>query len=620
MSCRMIRIVVILIVAILAPLAVLADPPGRVARVSFISGPVSFRPASADEWTAATLNYPVTIGDHVWTDTAARTELELGSSTVRLAPFTEFSVLNLDAGIAQLRVTQGAMSVRVRSLNPGDLVEIDTPGGAVSVLQPGLYRVDVNDAGDVTTVTVRRGDADVASSTSFPIHENQSVVISGNNPSPTATAAIGMDDFENWVLTRDRREETAVQNARYVSPEIVGAAELGQYGTWRDAPGYGSMWMPSVNAGWVPYRYGHWAWVDPWGWTWIDDAPWGFAPFHYGRWVATPAGWGWIPGRIQARPVYAPALVAFVGGDGFRVAAVAGPPVAWFPLGAREVYTPTYRVSAVYVQTINTPHVVVAEAAVGATSVHYANREVPGAVTAVPRDVFVRARPVAAAATVVPIESARAAVVVGTAVPARPERIAVASAVHVAAPPPAAVTRRVIVKQAPPAQVAAAPTTPAKPPSPPVQAPRAGAAPPAVPSPAAAPAAAPSPAAAPASARPAQREAARPAPPAPTPTGAAQAPAPAPQTVAPPPSPRPNAQANAEIAARHAQERAAIDARHAAERTQLQAQHQESERQANAAQRQQLKVQHQAEIKAMQERHQQERAALQQKQAAERKQ
>jgi hypothetical protein len=606
MSLRGVRIVVILLGAILAPLSASADPPAQVARVSFVAGPVSFRPASADEWAAATMNYPVTIGDHLWTDTAARTELELGASTVRLAPFTEFSVLNLDAGIAQFRITQGAISVRVRSLNQGDLVEIDTPEGAVSVLQPGLYRVDVNDAGDVTTVTVRHGDADVATNTSFPLHDNQSVVISNANPSLAPTAAIGMDDFDNWVLTRDRREQTAVQGASYVSPEIVGAADLGQYGTWRDAPGYGAMWMPGVSAGWVPYRYGHWTWVDPWGWTWIDDAPWGFAPFHYGRWVATPAGWGWIPGRIQARPVYAPALVAFVGGDGFRVAAVAGPPVAWFPLGAREVYTPTYRVSAVYVQTINNPHVIVADAAVGATSLQYVNRTVPGAVTAVPRDVFVRARPVAAAATVVPVESARAAVVVTTAVPPRPDHIVVAGAVHVAAPPPAVMARRVIVKQAPPAPAAAPSTTTVVTPATPVQVPRAGAA----------PAAVASPAAAPASPRPIQPEGARPAAAAPTPTTAA----PVPQTVTPPPPPRPNAQANAQIAARHAQERAAIDARHAAERTQLQAQHQEAERQANAAQRQQLKVQHQAETKAMQERHQQERAALQQKQAAERKQ
>ena len=44
----------------------LADPSGRVARISFIGGSVSFRPASLDEWSLASLNYPLTIGDHVW--------------------------------------------------------------------------------------------------------------------------------------------------------------------------------------------------------------------------------------------------------------------------------------------------------------------------------------------------------------------------------------------------------------------------------------------------------------------------------------------------------------------------------------------------------------------------
>src|SRR5207245_1389824 len=82
-----------------------------------------------------------------------------------------------------------------------------------------------------------------------------------------------------------------------------------------------AVWVPrSMIVGWAPYRYGHWAWVDPWGWTWIDDAPWGFAPFHYGRWVYVDGGWGWVPGHVVARPVYAPALVAFVGGRNWSVA------------------------------------------------------------------------------------------------------------------------------------------------------------------------------------------------------------------------------------------------------------------------------------------------------------
>src|SRR5207245_6667391 len=49
---------------LLASTAALADPSARVARISFIGGAVSFRPASLDEWSATTVNYPLTIGDH----------------------------------------------------------------------------------------------------------------------------------------------------------------------------------------------------------------------------------------------------------------------------------------------------------------------------------------------------------------------------------------------------------------------------------------------------------------------------------------------------------------------------------------------------------------------------
>ena len=52
--------------------------------------------------------------------------------------------------------------MRIHELAQGDAVEIDAPAGAVSVLRPGLYRVDVNESGDTTTVTVRRGNADIA--------------------------------------------------------------------------------------------------------------------------------------------------------------------------------------------------------------------------------------------------------------------------------------------------------------------------------------------------------------------------------------------------------------------------------------------------------------------------
>ena len=56
------------------------------------------------------------------------------------------------------------------------------------------------------------------------------------------------------------------------------------------------------------------------------------------------------------RPVYAPALVAFVGGGGFSVGIAVGGgggAVGWFPLGPREVYVPSYRVSERYVENVN---------------------------------------------------------------------------------------------------------------------------------------------------------------------------------------------------------------------------------------------------------------------------
>ena len=128
------------------------------------------------------------------------------------------------------------------------------------------------------------------------------------------------DDFERWFLRRAERFGST--NSRYMDRRLsYWSDDLDSYGSWSVQPEYGNVWFPrTVAAGWVPYRDGHWAWIDPWGWTWVDDAPWGFAPFHYGRWAYFDRGWGWVPGPRTVRPVYAPALVAFVGGSGFSVA------------------------------------------------------------------------------------------------------------------------------------------------------------------------------------------------------------------------------------------------------------------------------------------------------------
>jgi hypothetical protein len=600
-----------------------ADPAGRVARIGFIGGSVSFRPASLDEWSAATLNYPVTVGDHVWTDRGARTELQLGSTVVRLAPLTEFSVLNLDDRTAQLRVTQGSISVRVHALTDRDVVEIDTPNSAVTLLRAGLYRVDVSEAGDASTVTVREGEANLATAAAaLPLAREQSIILTGlEAPQADVRGAVGINEFEDWALTRDRRTEN-LEAPRYVSTQMIGYQDLDANGHWQTVAEYGPVWIPRVRGEWVPYRYGHWAWIDPWGWTWIDDAAWGFAPFHYGRWVYLPArGWAWVPGQIVARPVYAPALVAFVGGPGWTVSARLGAaPVGWFPLGPREPYIPAYRVTPEYVRRINGAHVTnVNVTTVDVTTITYVNRTVPGAVTAVPRDVFARARPVAPVAVAIPREQAQAAPLAAVAVVA-PQRESIAGpAQHTAAPPPAAASRQVVVRSAPPPPPASFATTesalaqhPGQPlgVSPPAAA-GASAPPPATVHPLVRAVTVPPPAAA-------ARSAAVPraATPASSPQAPASSPTAKPATAA---SPTPAAgrapgaaPAMTELAARHARERADLEARQTQERAALQAKHEQERQATKSADRPQMQQRHQQETKALQDRQQQERTAMQQ--------
>jgi len=99
------------------------------------------------------------------------------------------------------------------------------------------------------------------------------------------------------------------------------------------------VWVPtSVPPGWVPYSTGRWIWDPRFGWTWLDAAPWGWAPYHYGRWVFVRGYWGWAPGPVVVRPVYAPALVVFLGGP--VGVAVAARPLHWAPLGWGEPVIP----------------------------------------------------------------------------------------------------------------------------------------------------------------------------------------------------------------------------------------------------------------------------------------
>ena len=372
-----------------------ADPPGRVARLGFHQGTVSFSPSGDDSWYDVAPNRPLTSGDRLWTDRGARAELQVGSSAVRMDERTSLELTQVDDGTTQLTVAQGTVQLRVRDDLAGQRVEVDTGNLAMVIQAAGDYRIDADPAAGTTRVAVAAGSALVYGDhgESVALGARQQLVVTGRNLAAAGGTPQGGDDFDRWAAERNRLEDQSV-SARYVSREVVGYQQLDRYGDWQNDPSYGNVWYPrEVDADWAPYRDGQWVDVAPWGWTWVDAAPWGFAPFHYGRWARIGPRWGWVPGRTQARPVYSPALVGFIGGPASANLAIGGGRhgVGWFPLAPGERWQPGYRTSPRYVEAANRP-VVDGRHRPPPRDAAYAYQRHPGALTVVPADRFGRGR------------------------------------------------------------------------------------------------------------------------------------------------------------------------------------------------------------------------------------
>ncbi|MDP1900613.1 MAG: hypothetical protein Q8K96_09185 [Rubrivivax sp.] len=386
----------------LAALAAAAqdDPPGRVGRLADMQGSVSWWDDEAGQWAPAERNRPLTGGDRIATAEGGRAELRVGSTVLRLGSRSELDIQRLDDERIVFRLHTGKLAVRVRTRETADELELLTDEARFVPLRAGHYRLDRID--DTTQAGSWRGELRVDEAGGFVVGAGQRIELyrqARTRELRQAWIAMADDGFSEWVMRDDQRDDRSAAS-RFVSPEMTGAEDLDRYGRWDRHPEYGAVWLPDgVGADWAPYRDGRWAWVAPWGWTWVDAAPWGFAPFHYGRWVSWRGGWGWVPGAYVARPVFAPALVAWIGGGSWGLSLqIGGPHVGWVPLAPREPYVPHYRASPRYVERINVPppyrwkH---PPGHVPTGPVMYGNQGVPNAVTVVPRDVLVQRQPVA---------------------------------------------------------------------------------------------------------------------------------------------------------------------------------------------------------------------------------
>lgn len=359
------RIVVLPLCCVTALVAVAApaDPPGRVGRVSFIDGEVSFFNDPAEGWRRATLNYPVTSQNSIWTDGSARAEVRIGPSAIRLDHDSVVDFLVVDDERTRILVQRGAVNIRLRSIDGSDSRDtftLETNQGRFTLDGDGRYRVDAGQDGQDSRATVYAGRARFAGTgQDLSVDTGRSLLIRSLGTSADVRfETVASNAFDQWSLARDQAWDDV--HSRYastqtISPEMTGYEELDRYGEWVDNREYGRLWTPTrVLASWAPYRYGHWSFVRPWGWTWVDDSPWGFAPFHYGRWVVLSSRWYWSPGSYWRRPVYAPALVAWHGA--FPAHGASFSTVGWFPLGPREHYVPHYTANLTYIRNINRVH------------------------------------------------------------------------------------------------------------------------------------------------------------------------------------------------------------------------------------------------------------------------
>jgi hypothetical protein len=446
--------------------AVLAqgEPPGRVGRLAFTSGAVSFHDDAESAWTAAVVNTPLTTGDAIWTEPTARSEISLAGTRIRMEGASELDMLAVDDTQTRLRLSQGRIDIKTVSLDPSQPYQIVTPRGTITLLQQGDYYVEAGSVEDPTRLGVRSGAAQIESLNGqiLAVRPGEVGEVLGDAGTPQLrTVSAPPPAPPPFWASRDR-QVVYDQPPQYIPAGVTGYEDLNGYGSWVNDGSYGMVWVPrAVPAGWAPYRTGHWAYQQPWGWTWIDEQPWGFAPYHYGRWANSNNRWMWVPPQREARPVYAPALVAFVGGVELAatLADRRNAPVGWFPLGPREVYVPAYTTNRDYYQRINRSAAVQdrmlddrwrrtewREGGITAQNLRLMNQRFA---TVVPSTAFVQSQPVSRAALRI-----------------APDRVVTVPVVPVAAPPAPtlAVTRPAAGPSAAPTPNAAAP--PVTPPAP----------------------------------------------------------------------------------------------------------------------------------------------------------
>src|SRR5512138_2843451 len=191
-------------------------------RLGYIDGEVSYWRSGADAWAAARPNLALAEGDALYTGDDSNLEVQFGPrSFVRADANSELSLVAQQAHRIQFKVTSGRVSFDVRSLGPGERLEVSTPNAEFAVEHPGSYRVEVGSR-DTHFITRRGGEATVITGDgrSLAIYPSEDVVVTAGDPVQVATyAAPEPDAWDHWNDERSDRFAESV-SSRYLPPAV----------------------------------------------------------------------------------------------------------------------------------------------------------------------------------------------------------------------------------------------------------------------------------------------------------------------------------------------------------------------------------------------------------------
>jgi hypothetical protein len=200
---------VMLVLLLCGAVLAMAAPPGRVAFLQYVSGTVSIQPHGSGSWVKAATNRALGAADNVWTDTASRAELNVGTGILQMNAQTSLTFVNVEPTTVQVRLNQGTLHLHVRHLFRGEIYEVDSRNGSFTLTKSGDYRFDVDPKSETTTITVWKGEGSVSGERPTKrVHAHQQVRLSGITAAYESHEAPKPDGFDEWCRLRNKRQDS----------------------------------------------------------------------------------------------------------------------------------------------------------------------------------------------------------------------------------------------------------------------------------------------------------------------------------------------------------------------------------------------------------------------------